>query len=288
MRLICPNCGAQYEVPTEVIPEAGRDVQCSNCGHTWFQYHPDHAAYEPDDIEADEYAVEEDTAEASAPPSPPEPEPEPPEEPPVPEAPPAPEAGPAPGTTGPQRRSLDPSVASVLREEAEREAQARKADSGALETQPDLGLDSPSETDEERRARQARERMARMRGPSAEVDPHPPEEKPQSETGSRSQMLPDVDEINQTLRSATDRRPVETPQGRAPEIEEERRGGFSRGFFLMILLLVVIVALYVLAAPLAEMVPALAPLLETYVAEINDLRVWLQDSVAGLTAPTAE
>lgn len=37
MRLICPNCAAQYEVDEAVIPEAGRDVQCSNCGHTWWQ-----------------------------------------------------------------------------------------------------------------------------------------------------------------------------------------------------------------------------------------------------------
>lgn len=37
MRLICPNCGAQYEVPEAVIPTEGRDVQCSNCGVTWFQ-----------------------------------------------------------------------------------------------------------------------------------------------------------------------------------------------------------------------------------------------------------
>lgn len=37
MRLICPNCGAQYEVGDDVIPAAGRDVQCSNCGHTWFE-----------------------------------------------------------------------------------------------------------------------------------------------------------------------------------------------------------------------------------------------------------
>ena len=38
MRLICPNCDAQYEVGEGVIPADGRDVQCSNCGHTWFQY----------------------------------------------------------------------------------------------------------------------------------------------------------------------------------------------------------------------------------------------------------
>ncbi|MFD2174592.1 zinc-ribbon domain-containing protein [Rhodobacter lacus] len=37
MRLICPRCGAQYEVDDSVIPASGRDVQCSGCGQTWFQ-----------------------------------------------------------------------------------------------------------------------------------------------------------------------------------------------------------------------------------------------------------
>ncbi|MCA0044339.1 zinc-ribbon domain-containing protein [Celeribacter litoreus] len=41
MRLICPNCGAQYEVDARVIPAKGRDVQCSNCGQTWFQNAPE-------------------------------------------------------------------------------------------------------------------------------------------------------------------------------------------------------------------------------------------------------
>lgn len=37
MRLICPNCVAQYEVDEGIIPPEGRDVQCANCGHNWFQ-----------------------------------------------------------------------------------------------------------------------------------------------------------------------------------------------------------------------------------------------------------
>lgn len=37
MRLICPNCSAQYEVDDSAIPAAGRDVQCSDCGTAWFQ-----------------------------------------------------------------------------------------------------------------------------------------------------------------------------------------------------------------------------------------------------------
>jgi predicted Zn finger-like uncharacterized protein len=37
MRITCPNCGAQYEVDDALIPESGRDVQCSSCGKGWFQ-----------------------------------------------------------------------------------------------------------------------------------------------------------------------------------------------------------------------------------------------------------
>jgi resuscitation-promoting factor RpfA len=37
MRLVCPSCDAKYEVPEDAIPESGRDVQCANCGHAWFQ-----------------------------------------------------------------------------------------------------------------------------------------------------------------------------------------------------------------------------------------------------------
>jgi predicted Zn finger-like uncharacterized protein len=40
MRLICPNCSAEYEVDDAAIPDTGRDVQCSNCGHGWFQLPP--------------------------------------------------------------------------------------------------------------------------------------------------------------------------------------------------------------------------------------------------------
>ncbi|OOY19244.1 hypothetical protein BMI86_15570 [Thioclava sp. DLFJ5-1] len=48
MRLVCPNCGAQYEVDDAVIPDGGRDVQCSNCGHGWFQPSKDMLSAEPD------------------------------------------------------------------------------------------------------------------------------------------------------------------------------------------------------------------------------------------------
>ena len=36
MRLTCPNCGAEYEVPEGMVPAAGRHVQCTSCHTRWF------------------------------------------------------------------------------------------------------------------------------------------------------------------------------------------------------------------------------------------------------------
>jgi predicted Zn finger-like uncharacterized protein len=36
MRLTCPNCDAEYEVPDGMMPAAGRHVQCTSCHTRWF------------------------------------------------------------------------------------------------------------------------------------------------------------------------------------------------------------------------------------------------------------
>lgn len=48
MRLKCPRCSAQYEIDGALIPEKGRDVQCSNCGTTWFQAAPPSTTVSPE------------------------------------------------------------------------------------------------------------------------------------------------------------------------------------------------------------------------------------------------
>ena len=37
MRLVCPSCKANYEVPRTAVPIGGREVQCASCDHKWFQ-----------------------------------------------------------------------------------------------------------------------------------------------------------------------------------------------------------------------------------------------------------
>jgi predicted Zn finger-like uncharacterized protein len=36
MRLTCPNCDAEYQVPDGMVPAAGRHVQCTACHTRWF------------------------------------------------------------------------------------------------------------------------------------------------------------------------------------------------------------------------------------------------------------
>lgn len=263
MRLVCPNCGAQYEVPDEVIPQGGRDVQCSNCGDTWFQNHPSN-----DDGLAEELGEARVAPEDTSPPEP-EPAPEPP-------AAPEPERATPPVQPAP-RRELDPSVSDVLREEAAREAAARAHEAGSLEEQPELGIGEPDD-EASRRQREAGDRMARMRGED------PSEAKAtaaMAASGSRRGVLPDIDEINSTLRKDSERRKTASEVAASREATEQS-SGFGRGFLIVILLAVILIALYIFAPKLAAAVPALAPALDAYVEAVNGARLWLDGQVRGL------
>ncbi|MEL6466172.1 MAG: MJ0042-type zinc finger domain-containing protein [Pseudomonadota bacterium] len=257
MRLICPNCDAQYEVVDDVIPVEGRDVQCSNCGQTWFQHHPDHMPeQEEEGPELVDVAPDEDQLAAD----------EEPVEAPV-----------------PKRRELDPDVADILREEAELESQARATEVEALESQPDLGLDT-AEADTDKRSREARERMAKMRGEETGPDHVSEEAATAAAIASRRDLLPDIDEINSTLRSTNDREGNESAQYDELKETAQAKSGFRRGFLLMVLLAVILLAVYVFAPAIAQSVPQADPFLNAYVAQVDNARVWLDGQVAaGLT-----
>jgi predicted Zn finger-like uncharacterized protein len=123
MRLVCPNCEAKYEVPEDAIPETGRDVQCANCGHAWYQMRPRAAAAEtaPAAAAVTPPPVPEQVIEAEKTPEPasalekiPEPEPEPEKTPdPVPEPAPEPEVTPLAAETADPVPEVSEVVASV-------------------------------------------------------------------------------------------------------------------------------------------------------------------------------
>lgn len=257
MRLICPNCDAQYEVVDDVIPAEGRDVQCSNCGQTWYQHHPDHM---PDTAEPGEEP--DDLAEPVDVPAQNE------------------ERAPSPE---PQRRELDPSVADILRQEAALESKARAGQSGTLESQPDLGLDT-TESEADLRAREARERMARMRGQDPALEQVSEATAAAAALGSRRDLLPDIEEINSTLRSTSDRQSGTTvePGAVAQDQSAAGRSGFRLGFGLMILLALALAALYVFAPQIARAVPQVDPYLSAFVAQVDTARSWLDGQIARL------
>lgn len=261
MRLTCPKCGAQYEVDEAVIPEEGRDVQCSNCNHIWFQDSPALAARDP--LAA--FAMPRAAAGRASAPSASKPEGE--SEADAPRsgtADPEMAAGTAPE---PQRRSLDDDVLSILREEAEREQRAREEEA-TVETfseQADLGLASPP----------------RPRRPDPEPDPArataPPE--PTRSPPARRDLLPDVEEITSTLSASSDRGAHSIPPALEPE--GSRRRAFLGGFLLAVLVAAGALAAYVYAPVLAGLDPALEPQVAAYVGAVDAARDW----IAGVVPP---
>jgi predicted Zn finger-like uncharacterized protein len=330
MRLNCPNCGAEYEVPEEVIPQNGRDVQCSNCGDTWFQPHPSQPPLEetgdlggngpdftggltePDDLAADETPApvtevpdvtaadvvpaevtpaeepREDHAEdtvgetgdptiGDAAPAAAQTAQEPAET--ITEDPASNVADDVPEETPPAaprpKRELKEDIASVLREEAEHEARAREAE--AMESQPDLGLES---ADNESARRESEQRRARIKGedPDRSVAA---ETAIASAAASRRDLLPDIEEINSTLRRKGETDSAET-QLADYEDRKGRKRGFRRGFVLIFTLAVIAVVVYLEAARIADLLPQAKPYLDSYVTWVQKMRLALDDQARAL------
>ncbi|MCB1346179.1 MAG: zinc-ribbon domain-containing protein [Rhodobacter sp.] len=251
MRLTCPNCNAQYEVDEKVIPKGGRDVQCSACGHTWYQY-PMEVALQMRAAELDDDDEDDDPVAPTRP-------------------------GDGSGAAGlsadrpRQPPRIDKTVLDVLREEAEREMSERKRGQQGLETQGDLGLTRPT------RSKAAPSRIY------GEDDPAPPEPEPgladvpedtNVEPVRRRNLLPDIEELSSTL---------EPGRERSDDDADDADGGaetkgFRRGLSTVLLLALALVMLYLLAPLIVAYVPALRGPLSAYVGLIDGLRA----SVAGL------
>ena len=332
MRLVCPNCDAEYEVDDAAIPRAGRDVQCSNCGHAWFQTRRDvmpkraggggvaglsvpdagpDAGPQPEAVlaahnsepavaagsaaeshgaevhdaevysaaghdagvhdagvhDAEVFGAEVHDAEVVAPRAASlivEPAQAADADAGAVREPPAAMAAPAP-------RNIDDTVLAVLREEAAREATARRAEAPpGLETQTEMGLAPGADAD--------LRRVARLQ---AEADPtlQPAAARP------RREMFPAIEEINSTLRSSSGRTEAAEPETMFPtEAARKARGGFGPGFLTLVLVAAIIVALYVFAPLIGQKVPALTGAAAAYVGAIDAARLWLDSQIRGLIA----
>ena len=92
MRLVCPKCKANYEIPRHAVPIGGREVKCDSCGHSWFQTRTK-TSNDEQLIEPQTEITKEDTEEVAS--------------------------------AASDQKKIDPSVIKILREEAKREIEAR-------------------------------------------------------------------------------------------------------------------------------------------------------------------
>lgn len=260
MRLICPNCDAEYEVDNAAIPDTGRDVQCSSCGHAWFQLPPEvELALEQED---ELFGSPVGDATASGPSAatgaaPAEDDAE----------------GPAPAMPA-QKRTVDENLMAILREEAEREAEARKAEAAPIETQTEMGLAAPPV-----RAGGlvgAARRIAQLKGIDPDAAP-----KPAPRPGSRRDMLPDIEEINSSLKGGD--AALGLPE-LEPAIATPSGNGFRSGFALSLLIAAAGVAAYVMEPRISEQIPAAAGAMQAYVGVVDDARLWLDGIMRAATA----
>ncbi len=288
MRLICPNCDAEYQVDDAAIPEAGRDVQCSNCGHAWFQRPAEvEMAREAEaELFGDAPAVVEKAIVADKPtvadmdkiPGTS-----------VPAVAPVPKvadeynadptANPAAAVTAP-RQTLAESVLSVLREEADRETAVRRDEdpvvrpmdrASTVEMQTEFGLDDAGPASA---VSAAARHIAKLKG--AEPDPQPVEE---PKSAARRDLLPDIEEINSTLRTDRDRAQDDMDEIDAlPDLKPNRRG-FRSGFVLMMIVAVALAMTYIMAPRIIAQMPATAPGLRAYVTTIDHGRLWLDGAI---------
>ncbi len=384
MRLVCPNCEAKYEVPEDAIPETGRDVQCANCGHSWYQMRPRAAVAEGGPVAPPVVAPEVTPLVAATPdPAPvmdpgPVPVPEAMPEP-VPESMPEPvldtqepevtaegepvvpevvvpeviaaqddvvsvtgddtveaataevvvpaddaaevgtarvdemlvgaetavettslpvmdaaaeavqtretlddaedDAGdnagddlsPAAMGVAPAAYAVDDSVLAILREEAERESSARRAEAAKpLEVQSDLGIDAAGS-------------MTRKPVEVISVDDSPAvlAQEGDDKLAGRRSRLPDVEEINSTLRP--DEQAMMDGTGAGMPVPAETRSSFRSGFLLVMTVAILGMALYISADALGQAVPALAGVLEGYVSFVDSLRLRLDGLMQSAT-----
>ena len=257
MRLLCPNCGAQYEVPEDHIPRKyGRDVQCSACNHTWFQTHPaqDLNPSPQDDLEGQDSLAERGDHSASTGASL---ETE--------------EGGSISANRGPktdptrQKRPLHPSVAGVLREEAKREVEERSiaaAQSEKIQDNPESESNASRSTGSDT----ARDADVDMRALDALY-----QKSDQTAKSARGALLPDIDEINSTLSADVADWPTDS-EASAATIE---RGQRKLGFFLGITLIFAAAAIYYFAPQIGERIPVLQEPLELYQQWVNSIRILL-------------
>ncbi len=253
MRIICPNCSAQYEIDASLLPKDGREVQCSACNHVWFHC-PDVTASTPRRpasphprksavaAPACAYPDEEDTAI---------------------------DTSERPVGHGKPARELDPGVLDILRDEADFEARARAAES--LESQPELGLSARSQWPSSATVAPLKSSDA-----AADTQPAPDGRGTTSRPSAASAALPDIATIDPTFDAAD-----EAPTAPTGMEQQARNSSFGRGFAIPVVLALLLIAVYLAAPGIMRALPSTDAPLASYVDAVDGLRIRVASLLGG-------
>lgn len=238
MRLMCPNCEALYEVPTEAVMPDGRDVQCSNCSTTWF--------VTPDQTRTKGALDVAQQPKATAQPR--------------------------------RAPSMSNDIQATLQQEAAREIAARRARSSAtaaMAEQKDLGLDEVGFPAADANKAAAATRPA-PQPVTQQAPPPPPPNAPRPTPARRS--LPDIDAINSSLAASAPELGKPTPkrEARPTEVKRKRsKTGFRLGFWAAMVTMALGLGLYGFAAEAKAQLPMIAPYVDQFTAYCDVAQAWI-------------
>mgnify|MGYP001800070666 CR=1 FL=1 len=249
MRLVCPNCGAQYDIANDAIPEGGRDVQCSSCANTWFQTERPTIANRA----RSELILSPRTKDAAA-------------------------------SATPPRKGLDPSVSDILRERSVRYPEETQPPATQAETAPPA-----VDADETRRriaqmtvaegGTPAPQPAPKPAAIAAAATGAVVAGNAKADANLRS--LPSIDDINATLRARSQASDM-SGLTESEKQEAEKRRGFRWGFFLVLVVLALLVAPYFFQEQINANLPQLSEYMVTYVETVDSLRLWVNAQIQTL------
>lgn len=244
-RLNCPGCGAEYVLPQDAIPVAGREVECNRCDHVWHAQRPaapsgplDLASFTTGDGDGD-----------SAPPLP----------------------------LPPASKRLSPDILDILRDEVEHERRQRAAEgkpASASVAAPDLSDNDWPATTVTLPAEPARKKprvVADFKQKSPTVIRHLPARAPiPAPKPQATQAQPAPEPVVQPAKTAAP----------APVVQPAPRNGYRTGFALSLLVAACCVGLYVATPKLAAQDAPLSGQLTQLRAGVDQARLWLADQVS--------
>nr|WP_111301942.1 zinc-ribbon domain-containing protein [Paracoccus saliphilus] len=269
IRLICPGCDAEYVVPQEAIPPAGREVECSACAHVWRAQRPPKAAAP---LDLGSYTLprpveggnDEDERTVALPPA---------------------------------RRRLSPDVLDILREEVDHERRLREteaatppADPPAPHTGESASSDDPSLRDTpspEDDSLWPATTVILPAGATRAITTNPQPQAPTAAAVAAAPLRPATPTDGTavlSLRPAPVQqvRPVPPAATRPAPSPAPSRKGYGLGFGLAVLAAAILLALYLLAPRLQDGGGPLAGPLNEWRQDVDRARHWLGQLISGL------